>query len=119
MEDFMIPNLREKFRQSFSNRCYVFSPVQVLANALPWEVTQEFTDERVEALLEMEPVGKPISFKEAYRLRWFELAAKDSTGDWCLLHTRSIRTPLHIWAKERGFYIVFEKGDFEVQTMCV
>ena len=92
-------------------RPFSLLPVQVLPceSEGPWIVEYDIKTSELYGILYMEPrpQDKGISFSEGYKLRWMEQARQDSQGKWWLMNGRSIRTPLHIWAKDRGYYVYF------------
>lgn len=93
-------------------RPFSLNPVQVVPpeSEGPWLVDYDIPTWQVYCLLYSQPQEGDtcISFAEAYRLRWLEQAHPDSKGQYFLMNTRSVRTPLHLWAKERGYFIYFK-----------
>ncbi len=90
-------------------RRYWLKPVVVYEKGGEWEVTHEFSDFEIEAWFRDEFVGekngREISFKEAYSLRWLDMAYSDSQGEMWLKSGVSIRTSLHDFLKVRGLKI--------------
>jgi len=110
--------LREFLRRGSKHKTYRFAPVEVIEGK-SWEITHEFNENDVREILQMEKKGTRLSFVEAYKKRWMELARQDDDGNWWLMHGQSIRTPIWAWARDRGYYIEFEKGDFDFQNIAI
>lgn len=108
---------KDFFANLHRHKTYKFAPIKVVNYEDEWFITHEFDEIDVQEIFRMEKVGTRISFADAYRARWFERARQDSSGKWFLISTISIRTPIWQWAKERGMYIEFEEGDFELQNV--
>lgn len=108
---------RSFFRKLSEGRTYLLKPVKVVDYQEAWEITHEFSDFEIQSIYLMEKTGEKISFKEAYRLRWLEMAQKDSKGRYWLVSSKAIRTPLWKWAKERGYWIKFEENDIFLQNI--
>ena len=108
---------KEFFANLHKHKTYKFAPIKVVDYEDAWIVTHEFDEIDVQEIFRMEKRGTRISFADAYRARWFEMARQDPNGKWWLVSGASIRTPIWQWAKERGLYIEFEDGDFELQNV--
>lgn len=80
-----------------------------------WWVDFEFSTLELYCILYMEPKKGDvwISFTEAYSKRFFERAYQDSKGKYWLKSSKSVRQKIHLWARERGYFIYFE--DFEIE----
>lgn len=108
---------RDFFKKLSQHKTYAFKPIKMVDYEEAWEVSHEFNEIDVQEVYRMDKVGTKLSFEEAYRLRWFEMARQDSQGKWWLMSGKAIRTPIWQWAKDRGFYIEFAEDDFTLQNV--
>lgn len=65
-------------------------------------VNHEFTNADIEQMLHMDEIGIPVSFEDAYKIRFLENFKKHS-----LANTKAIRENLVEFVKKKGMYIKF------------
>lgn len=67
-----------------------------------YKVDHEFTTMDIEEILTMEEVGIPVSFEDAYKIRFLE-----NFKNYSLANTKAIRESLVLFIKKKGMYIKF------------